>query len=173
MLLTNSPEHVKQLSLLESIAQCYFFDLPDGVYTSFRDLLPRKSHHYGQNWHKILNEDAEPFPLRKRPVTIRGIGRWIIGARQLWNDYKSYFMPVIAVLLLLSGFEGWNKLTEALRSIPELEAKMATLSPYFEHASDFNIPALRQSMTELQSRLPLSGTYQLKSPLERCQPRHS
>jgi len=165
MVLTNSTRRLQQLSLLEPIAQCYFFDLPDGVDIVFREQFPRKSHHYGQNWDKILSEDAEPFPLRKRAVeAVSTVDRLTIMIAEYWTAYAPYAKAALALLLIVFGFSGWLAVMGAIRSVPEMKSKLERLSPYFENASDFNIPALRQSISEVQARLPSSGTASIDIP---------
>lgn len=64
--LTNDSQ---SLRLGEGVAICRFYKLSDGAPAELVSAFPAKSHHYGNNWPRILDEDADPFPVQKRPLT--------------------------------------------------------------------------------------------------------
>ena len=158
LVLSNSTTSTQQLSLLEPIAQCLFFNLLEPADNRFRQSFPAKSHHYGQTWHKILDEDAEPFPLRKRPVArLSGLNHAREVLSNFLYDHGTKIKALGALLLVVAGIGGWYQVTDAIRDIPEMKQSLAKISPYFENQTDFNIPALRQSITELVAKSPVTG----------------
>jgi len=64
----NGAEHKQTLSLLEPIAQMFFFSVEGQVDQAFRDSFSSKSVFYGNNWNRIINESVDPFPRRKIPL---------------------------------------------------------------------------------------------------------
>ncbi|MBQ8010526.1 MAG: hypothetical protein IJ265_03130 [Oscillospiraceae bacterium] len=62
---TNNSQSTHELKFLETIAQCFFFELPDKVNSTYKSEFSQKSVFVGQNWKSILEEDRTPFPVKK------------------------------------------------------------------------------------------------------------
>lgn len=63
--LTNMSERPYELTALESIAQCFFFEMSDIVSIKYQEEFSAKSVFYGQTWLGILKSDRDPFPTKK------------------------------------------------------------------------------------------------------------
>ena len=68
--LSNLSNQAYELTTLEAIAQCFFFELTDPVSEIFKDQFSTKSVFFGQTWHEILNTDRKPFPIKKGAASI-------------------------------------------------------------------------------------------------------
>lgn len=62
---TNNSQSSYELKILETIAQCFFFQLPNAVDSSYEKQFSQKSVFLGQNWESIFSEDRPPFPVKK------------------------------------------------------------------------------------------------------------
>ena len=165
LVLTNSTPFAQSISLLEPIAQCFFFDLAQPASKEFASAFPGKSHHYGQNWFKILEEDAEPFPTRKRPIP-KGPGLSGLWGRlrNFWNLNQAALKAVGAVLLLVVGVSGWNSISGPLGRLPELERKVSRMEPYFEGDSSLSVPTLQSAIRDLEKSAVVKGSETITIP---------
>jgi len=68
--LSNLSDKTYELSSLEAIAQCFFFELSDSVSEIYKDEFSMKSVFFGQTWKGILSSDRNPFPIKKQSVII-------------------------------------------------------------------------------------------------------
>jgi len=68
VVVSNMTDHQQILHLLEPIAQCIFFGVDGEIDPSFKAEFAHKSVFYGQNWKRIIDEQGDPFPRRKKPV---------------------------------------------------------------------------------------------------------
>lgn len=68
LLISNVSNKPIELNFLDVIAQCYFFRLDSAVDIAFKEDFPQKSVFYGHNWSRLLKEDVDPFPTRKKYV---------------------------------------------------------------------------------------------------------
>lgn len=71
--ITNLSDKYYELSILESIAQCFFFELPSPVDQTYKDQFSTKSVFFGHTWKGILESDMNPFPIKKAPAEIDGL----------------------------------------------------------------------------------------------------
>lgn len=62
---TNNSQSPYELKTLETIAQCFFFELPNEANKDYEKQFSQKSVFLGQNWPAIFNEDRSPFPVKK------------------------------------------------------------------------------------------------------------
>lgn len=165
LVLTNVTPHAQSIALLEPIAQCFFFNVAPAASDAFAPTLPGKSHHFGQNWHKILEEDAEPFPTRKRPLpTIPGFTGFLARIRNLWNAHQAWLKAAGGLLLVIVGVTSWNSISGPLGRLPELERKVAKIEPYFDTTSALNVPALQTAVRDLEASTLIRGTETLTIP---------
>lgn len=130
MSLVNNTISAYELKLGEPIAQCFFFNIAGEVSNSHRDAFPRKSHHFGQTWEKILQEDAEPFPKKKRIENIRLIEKF----KYLTHDYKKLLSALLktgflfTVLIAVGKFYNLISRTEKeLEKLPDIKEQVAKL----------------------------------------------
>lgn len=65
---SNNSQSPYELKTLETIAQCFFFELPDEASKDYASQFSQKSVFLGQNWKAIFNEDRPPFPVKKNKV---------------------------------------------------------------------------------------------------------
>jgi deoxycytidine triphosphate deaminase len=63
--ITNVSQDEISIRAIESIAICKFHPLFGELMESNRIEFARKSHHYGHCWSKMLEDDGNPFPLKK------------------------------------------------------------------------------------------------------------
>lgn len=84
--LTNMSERPYELTALESIAQCFFFEMSDNVSTKYKDEFSAKSVFYGQTWSEILKSDREPFPTKKESAEEEKFE----GLKHAWNSIVSF-----------------------------------------------------------------------------------
>ncbi|MEY8391903.1 hypothetical protein AALA98_11110 [Lachnospiraceae bacterium 45-W7] len=68
--LSNLSDKSYELTFLETIAQCFFFELPDYVPEKFEEEFSMKSVFFGQTWNGILNSDRNPFPTKKESANV-------------------------------------------------------------------------------------------------------
>lgn len=68
--LTNLSSNAYELCALETIAQCFFFELSDPASSCFHEHFKEKSVFFGQTWNQILESDRDPFPTKKDPQGI-------------------------------------------------------------------------------------------------------
>lgn len=68
--LSNLSDQTYELSSLEAIAQCFFFELSDNVSEVYKDEFSTKSVFFGQTWKGILESDRDPFPIKKQSVIV-------------------------------------------------------------------------------------------------------
>lgn len=64
----NLTDQIQELTLGEKIAICRFYEIDGDVQEETRINFPSKSHHFGNNWYKVITESSNPFPMRKQPV---------------------------------------------------------------------------------------------------------
>lgn len=94
--LTNMSERPYELTALESIAQCFFFEMSNIVSTKYQEEFSAKSVFYGQTWLGILNSDREPFPTKKESVEEERFE----GLKYAWNTIVA-FVKRNAILSLI------------------------------------------------------------------------
>jgi deoxycytidine triphosphate deaminase len=158
MVLTNSTPYPQRLNLIEPIAQCLFFDLEPSASLAFKTNFPAKSHHYGQNWKKIINEDGDPFPTRKIPASSAGaLDGMSQKIRSIWVEHGSKLKILGAALLLLAGVGSWTEITQSLRDVPALESALQNIKPYFDKDNEFNLLHAAENIRALRRDRPLSG----------------
>lgn len=68
--LSNLSDQTYELSSLEAIAQCFFFELSNCVSDDYKEGFPTKSVFFGQTWKEILSSDRNPFPTKKQSITV-------------------------------------------------------------------------------------------------------
>jgi len=111
LLVTNTTEKSFELNCLDSIAQCYFFKLNSEIPELFKEQFPRKSVFFGQNWKRILLEDAFPFPTRKNPLINFKIGE-VIRTRieNIWRFLHQNALISSIIIIIITAFISYGKI---------------------------------------------------------------
>jgi deoxycytidine triphosphate deaminase len=82
-----------RLDLCEKIAICRFYRIDGVVDPQTEQQFPAKSHHFGNNWNKIINEEVDPLPRRKEPYKVEKIRGWI----RFLDNAKSYWKKIVGI----------------------------------------------------------------------------
>ncbi len=98
--ITNLSDKRYELTFLETIAQCFFFELSDSVSEKFKDEFPFKSVFYGNTWTGILNSDRNPFPTKKESSTDDRFSNLKYQLSVIWAFIKKHSL----IFLLLTNF---------------------------------------------------------------------
>ena len=167
--LQNTSPRPYVIEMGEKFAVLFFFDLkgqPQG--DLFRREFANKSHHFGLNWRRVLDEDAHPFPMRKvaGPSPIRDLvddGPGLVLSR-FWKPLTASGVSIalLASVLFASGVYAnrLNSLEEQLgdagsldTKVAELERQLADVSSQARSGSlDVRIP---QGQRVAEERVPL------------------
>lgn len=131
--LSNFSDQVYELSSLEAIAQCFFFELSDTVAETYKDEFSMKSVFYGQTWKGILSSDRNPFPIKKQSVMV---DRFLKMKKQI-NSLGSYikrhslsFMIITNLVAILCGYAAFKqefiRYTSAMQQIEDFLEPIAS-----------------------------------------------
>lgn len=105
--LSNLSNKSYELTSLETIAQCFFFELSDPVAETFREQFPTKSVFFGQTWHGILDSDRNPFPTKKESASIDKFSNLKYQLNILLSFAKKHslvFLLFANIFIILCGF---------------------------------------------------------------------
>lgn len=131
--LSNLSDQTYELSSLEAIAQCFFFELSDNVSKVYKDEFSMKSVFYGQTWKGILSSDRNPFPIKKQSVIVDKF----LSLKNQINIIGSYikqhsliFMFITNLIVILSGYaafkQEFTQYTTAMQQIEDFLEPTAT-----------------------------------------------
>jgi len=165
MILTNSTSSTQRIRLLETIAQCFFFDLATPADARFREEFPRKSHHFGQTWRKVLDEDAEPFPQKKRQHgTLSGVQRVRAVAAGLWLVHGGWIKGLGLTALVATALFESGRMSSRVAELESFKRDTSDILPLLGKDASYGLPGLKQSLDDLRARLPISGTRAVSVP---------
>ena len=105
--LTNLSDKAYELTVLEAIAQCFFFELSDSASTYYRDHFKEKSVFYGQTWNEILDSDRDPFPTKKDPQQFDKFENLKYQLKIIWTFVKKHSLILILVtniVVIVGGY---------------------------------------------------------------------
>ena len=105
--LTNLSDKSYELSVLEAIAQCFFFELSDPASTYFREHFKEKSVFYGQTWNGIINSDRDPFPTKKDSQIVDKYETIKYQLRILWAFIKKNSLIIVLltnIAMIVAGY---------------------------------------------------------------------
>lgn len=109
----------------ERIAICRFYPVIGGpVPAQQQKDFPRKSHHYGLNWAKILDTDYDPQPLRKTPthkVSTMDTAKAKLGTITTWLREN---FGVVAGVLIITAVVQWLRIEDRLKQVDETRADL-------------------------------------------------
>lgn len=122
--LTNMSERPYELSVLEAIAQCFFFEMSDDVSKKYQDEFSTKSVFYGQTWTGILKSDRKPFPTKKESVFEEKFER----IKHAWNTIKAFVKKnsILSLIIVNSaciiggGISFYNMLNTYKQQVEEI-----------------------------------------------------
>lgn len=104
--LSNLSDKSYELSFLEPIAQCFFFELSGTVADSYKDQFSTKSVFFGHTWKGILESDMDPFPTKKTYTEIDGLENIKKQLGFIWEfiKEKGLILALVAnVFVIVSG----------------------------------------------------------------------
>lgn len=145
--LVNLTDKRQELELGEGLAVCKFYKTIGDIPTEVRDYFPQKSHHYGHNWSKVLDDNAEPFPRRKLPIEI-GFLQSVKAQAQAVISFLHNWGLSISILTVLSS--GWL-LLKTLSNLDTIESSL--------HANSEKIAILDDSIRNHLHALPMSREF--------------
>lgn len=155
--LTNLSPHPYGLRFGERVAICRFYTVvgaptPSSVKSSFA----QKSHHFGHNWQRVLDTDAETQPRRKGRVPAAVYAeRLKRGLRNLITTWQN-ITGIALVVALISAIFAYARFEEKAAQIDSLMSEVKSLQ-----AGSVAATNLAES---LQRRLPLAGTIEFELP---------
>lgn len=152
LLLTNTNARPVTLKLGERIAICRFYGIvggpiPDDLKLSF----PQKSHHFGLNWDKIFDSDADPQPLRKQPARQPGLGSRLVMTLRTFSKWSQTIFGTAAGLLLVGLLIAWIDLRGELKRVENIERRALSMSAV---AGDISLQ-IPPGTSSIQKLIPL------------------
>lgn len=122
--LSNLSDKSYELKFLESIAQCFFFELSDLVSEKFEEEFSMKSVFLGQTWNGILNSDRNPFPTKKEEAHIDKLSNLKYQINILNSIIKKHslvfllFTNMVVILCGIAAFkQTFTKYTVAMEQV--------------------------------------------------------
>ena len=130
--LTNLSNNSYELTFLEAIAQCFFFELQESVSEEFRDEFSTKSVFYGQTWNGILNTDRNPFPTKKDSTNVKTMSNFRYQLNIIWSFVKKHsliFLLLTNIFAILCGAATLkNNLTKYSTTIEQLASSFKPIA---------------------------------------------
>lgn len=153
--IVNLSDHRQHLDLCEGVAICRFYKVAGQVERDLSTRFPQKSHHFGQSWRKILEEDAEPFPIRKRPITRRN--RVFVAVREFFAEHNRLLarLGYTGGLIALIGAATvlWTRAERAA----DLEDELDTVQRDVDTMKRSDLPGLQRAVDSVSAQIPRSG----------------
>lgn len=119
----NNSQSPYELKALETIAQCFFFELPDQVNLEYEKNFSNKSVFIGQNWKALLTEDRLPFPVKKNKKYVNPFFYNVKNVFSIIYNFlnkNAMFAALISALLLgMAGYVSFNNYKENTEKIIE------------------------------------------------------
>ena len=156
-LIVNLTDKRQKLSLGEKIAICRFYEVDGTVPGSVRDAFPRKSHHFGQSWPKVLDEGAEPFPVR--PVVTLPSENTASAAlrrvRAFWTRNGARFLTA-GSLVTLGGVV--ISVAIAVNDVADLSSDVTRIDAELTSLAGTRLPAAELRLDEITTAAATSGS---------------
>lgn len=123
--LSNLSDKSYELTALESIAQCFFFELSESVATEFQEQFSTKSVFFGQTWKGILESDRNPFPTKKQSAKIDKFSNLKYQLSIVWEFVKKHsliFTLIANLAVIICGFVTFQQgITEYTATVDQVE----------------------------------------------------
>ncbi len=123
--ISNLSDKSYELTFLEAIAQCFFFELSDSVSEMYEEQFSTKSVFFGQTWQGILNSDRNPFPTKKESSYIDRLSNLKFQLNILWSVAKKYsliFALFTNIFVIIYGFSAFKQeFTKYTTAVKQLE----------------------------------------------------
>lgn len=149
-----------ELKLGEKIGACHFYEVAStALDASGTRSFANKSHHYAQNWEKIIVHDADPFPQKKKSH-FPARDQKIVVVKQFVKTWAPKAVAAIGVVSILGGLL-W--LGAAINEFRELPAQVRELQ-------EQNLSAQERTVTVLISGGTTSTTQDLNVQQEDASP---
>ena len=120
-IITNVSDDSIRISICEKYAICRFYPIVGSVSDEFEKKFSQKSHHYGQSWKKIILEDHDPFPTKKKREKSSFIRNTFFFIKQYIKDVTL----VGLIVVVLSGYydfkSSYEKLVDKSNKVIEIE----------------------------------------------------
>lgn len=104
--LSNLSDKAYELTALEAIAQCFFFELSDQVSEVFKDKFSTKSVFFGQTWYGILYSDRKPFPTKKEAASVDKFTNFKYQLSIIWSFIKKHSLIFVLFTNIIVVFCG-------------------------------------------------------------------
>ncbi|HGG8853256.1 TPA: hypothetical protein ACJJ1B_004361 [Enterobacter roggenkampii] len=128
MTLVNNTKKTIKIKLGESIGVIFFNEIDEALDDDYQNAFPTTSHHFGQTWEKIIDQDAEPFLNKKTHADIN-LREHI---KLTLQEYKDAIFKVISfatfVSVIFTAGYGYNQVLELKKSVDEFKEEKHT--PY-------------------------------------------
>lgn len=106
---TNNSQSSHELKTLETIAQCFFFELPDEANKDYESQFSQKSVFLGQNWKAIFEDDRPPFPVKKNKVQTNPVLDVVkYSFHAVFNFVNKNALITALISALVMGWTGYN-----------------------------------------------------------------
>lgn len=131
--LSNQSNKVYKLHTLETIAQCFFFELSDEVPEQYKEKFSNKSVFFGQTWEEILESDRDPFPTKKIPSQTDKLesAKYQLGVvKDFLKKHSIVFLALANFVVIVSGFvifkQDYQRTKKTVSQIDEMLEPMAS-----------------------------------------------
>ena len=132
--ITNVSQEEVSLRTIESIAICKFHPIFGEPVATNRAEFARKSHHFGHCWSKMVEEDANPFPIRKVPEPRKRLAKFISFAKTVWKYEKPKMLTFASIAALISAifyfgvyYGDFTERYKKIGKVDELEKRIQAL----------------------------------------------
>jgi hypothetical protein len=123
--ITNVSQEEVSIRALEAIAICKFHPLFGELMEVNSTEFARKSHHYGHCWSKVIEEDGNPFPLKKISQPRKRFARIIYFVGTIWKYEKPKLFTIAGLLAVIAAIfymgVSYSDLRDKLRKIDKID----------------------------------------------------
>lgn len=151
----NVTAHRQKLRLAEKIAICRIYCVTGNVDPAVRETFARKSHHFGQTWQRILAEDGEPIPRRKRPAP--DSQPLPTRVKTFFVEYGKHFKTFGITASVLAVIGVGAELLKQLGDLKDLTERLKKVEERSQTLQLDAVPKLQQATDRLQTSSPISG----------------
>jgi deoxycytidine triphosphate deaminase len=156
--LVNMTDNQQILHLGEGVAICRFYYIKGTINDDVHDLFPSKSHHFGQSWPKILEEDADPFPRRKTPFPKNAFECYKKNIKDFFRKRWSLLinLGLTSSVIILVGY--FSSLYTEIERLKLIDKDVKKIENSFNDFKNVTISKIEKDVVDISERLPKSGT---------------